>query len=32
VYTQLLVEVTQGRDLKEALRATAADVGVDLGK
>lgn len=31
VYTQLLVEVTNGRDLREAVQAAAKDVGLDLG-
>ncbi|EFN58988.1 hypothetical protein CHLNCDRAFT_137616 [Chlorella variabilis] len=30
VYSQLLVEVTNGRDLREAVRSAAKDVGVDL--
>lgn len=32
VYSQLLVEVTNGRDLREAVRSAAKDVGVDLGE
>ena len=30
-YAQLLVEVANGRDLREAVKAAAKDVGVDLG-
>lgn len=30
VYTQLLADVVMGRDLREAVMAAAADVGVDL--
>lgn len=31
VYSQLVFELAQGREAKEAIRAAAADVGVDLG-
>ncbi|PSC74603.1 ADP-ribosylation crystallin J1 [Micractinium conductrix] len=32
VYSQLVFELAQGREAKEAIRAAAADVGVDLDK
>ena len=32
VYAQLLIDVAQGKDLKEAVRGAAKDVGVDLGE
>jgi hypothetical protein len=32
VYSKLLVEVTQGRDLREAVRSAAKDIGMDLSE
>jgi len=32
VYTQLLVEVAGGRDLRQAVSAAARSVGLDLGE